>query len=55
MTFLTLLQSAGGAPPAATVAYIKVSGAWQQATVYLKVGGVWQVTTSFIKVSGAWE
>jgi hypothetical protein len=54
MTFLTLLQSAGGAPPAATVAYIKVSGAWQQADVYIKVSGVWQLSTSFIKTSGAW-
>jgi hypothetical protein len=54
MTFLTLLQSAGAAP-AATAAYIKVSGAWQPATVYIKVSGSWQVATSFIKVTGAWE
>lgn len=54
MTFLTLLRSTGGAPPSGTVAYIKVSGAWQASDVYIKVSGVWQLSTSFIKTSGAW-
>jgi hypothetical protein len=53
VTFLTLLQS-GGAAPAGTTAYIKVSGVWQTATVYYKVSGVWQTATSFIKVTGTW-
>lgn len=51
--FLTILSNQG-APPAGTLAYIKVSGAWQLATVYFKDGGVWKLATPFIRPSGTW-
>ena len=51
--FLTLLSNQG-APPAGTLAYIKVSVAWQLATVYIKDGGVWKLATPFTRASGIW-
>ena len=41
--FLTILSNQG-APPAGTLAYIKVSGVWQLAEVYIKDGGVWKLS-----------
>jgi len=43
------------APPANTIAWIKVSGVWKQATVYIKVAGVWETATPYIKVAGVWK
>jgi hypothetical protein len=42
-------------PPANTIAWIKVSGVWKQATVYIKVAGVWKTASPKIKISGVWR
>ena len=51
--FLTILSNQG-APPAGTLAYIKVSGVWQLAEVYIKDAGVWKLATPFTRQSGTW-
>jgi len=44
-----------GASVTGTIAWIKVSGVWKQATAFIKVGGVWKTSTPNIKVSGVWK
>ena len=53
--FLTLLSSSGGSPPLGTLAFIKVSGVWQTASVFIKVAGVWQPAQPFWKSGGNWQ
>jgi hypothetical protein len=47
---LTLLS-----PQVGVVAYIKVAGTWQTATVFIKVAGTWQPATPFFKDTGTWK
>ena len=35
--------------------YVKVNGAWKEATPYVKVGGVWKEASPSIKISGTWK
>jgi hypothetical protein len=42
-------------PPAGTLAYIKVAGVWELATVFIKVSGTWQPAQPFWKDGGVWN
>jgi hypothetical protein len=41
--------------PSNTIAWIKVSGVWKQATVWIKVNGTWKTATPKIKILGNWK
>ena len=46
------LSSAEENPPKI---YVKVSGAWKNATPYVRVSGVWKIANPSVKISGVWK
>lgn len=35
--------------------YVKVNGAWKEATPYVKIGGVWKEASPSTKINGTWK
>jgi len=50
-----MLNETSPAAGGAQKVFVKVAGAWKQATVYVKDAGVWKQPTVYVKTGGVWK